>query len=73
MEKSPEFRGLTEISPVVDALAARQFDDLVKRVRIFVHPRLAPHCSAEQLTARLTESLPSAPPESSDRSNPTAG
>jgi HD superfamily phosphohydrolase len=32
---------LGEISPVVHTLARRQFDDYVKRVRIFVHPRLA--------------------------------
>ena len=35
-----EFRSLGEISPVVQTLATRQFDDYVKRVRIFVHPRL---------------------------------
>jgi uncharacterized protein len=32
---------LGEISPVVHTLARRQFDDYVKRVRIFVHPRLS--------------------------------
>jgi HD superfamily phosphohydrolase len=32
---------LGEISPVVQTLARRQFDDYVKRVRIFIHPRLA--------------------------------
>jgi len=35
-----QFRPLQEVSPVVRALAVEQFDDLVKRVRIFVHPRL---------------------------------
>ena len=34
------YRQLEEVSPVVKALAQRQFDDFVKRVRIFVHPRL---------------------------------
>ncbi len=34
------FRQLGDISPAVQALALRQFDDYVKRVRIFVHPRL---------------------------------
>ena len=34
------FRPLGEISPVVRTLAEKQFDDYVKRVRIFVHPRL---------------------------------
>ncbi len=36
-----DYRPLGEISPVVHTLATRQFDDYVKRVRIFVHPRLA--------------------------------
>ena len=31
---------LESISPVVNALAKQQFDDFVKRVRVFVHPRL---------------------------------
>lgn len=34
------YRSLGEVSPVVQALAQQQFDDYVKRVRIFVHPRL---------------------------------
>jgi HD superfamily phosphohydrolase len=34
------FRQLGEVSPVVQTLARRQFDDYVKRVRIFVHPDL---------------------------------
>jgi HD superfamily phosphohydrolase len=34
------FRTLGELSPVVHALATRQFDDMVKRVRIFVRPDL---------------------------------
>jgi uncharacterized protein len=32
------FRSLGELSPVVHALATRQFDDIVKRVRIFANP-----------------------------------
>ena len=36
-----EFRPLSEVSPVVQTLATRQFDDYVKRVRIFAHPALA--------------------------------
>lgn len=35
------YRPLADISPVVRTLAEEQFDDYVKRVRIFVHPRLA--------------------------------
>ena len=39
--KQDRFRPLAEISPVSRTLAKEQFDDYVKRVRIFVHPRLA--------------------------------
>ncbi len=35
-EKENQFRSLTSVSPVVEALAHRQFDDYVKKVRIFV-------------------------------------
>ena len=35
------YRSLGSISPVVKTLAREQFDDYVKRVRIFAHPRLA--------------------------------
>lgn len=35
------YRPLGEISPVVQTLAQRQFDDYVKRVRILAHPRIA--------------------------------
>jgi len=34
------YRMLGDVSPVVDTLARRQFDDFVKRVRVFTHPRL---------------------------------
>lgn len=39
--KEKVYRTFAEVSPVVETLARRQFDDVVKRVRIFVHPRLA--------------------------------
>ncbi len=39
--KERRFRRLGEVSPVVRTLAREQFDDYVKRVRLFVHPRLA--------------------------------
>jgi hypothetical protein len=32
------YRQLSEVSPVVNTLAREQFDDYVKRVRIFCHP-----------------------------------
>lgn len=35
------YRPLSEVSPVVRTLAREQFDDYVKRVRIFAHPRIA--------------------------------
>ena len=36
-----EYRRLRDVSPVVDALARTQFDDYVKRVRIFAAPHIA--------------------------------
>ncbi|MDG2390235.1 MAG: HD domain-containing protein [Planctomycetaceae bacterium] len=59
--KEKRFRPLTEVSPVVESMAHTQFDDSVKRVRIFVHPDVCrfidknvkiSHCleSAYQLT-----------------------
>ncbi len=38
--KEKRYRPLGDVSPVVQALARRQFDDYVKQVRVFVHPRL---------------------------------
>lgn len=40
--KEDRYRGLDQVSPVVRALAREQFDDYVKRVRVFAHPRIAP-------------------------------
>ncbi|MBX3432660.1 MAG: HD domain-containing protein [Pirellulales bacterium] len=39
--KEGRYRRLGQVSPVVRTLAKKQFDDYVKRVRLFVHPRLA--------------------------------
>jgi HD superfamily phosphohydrolase len=39
--KESVYRPLGNVSPVVQTLAQRQFDDYVKRVRVFVHPRVA--------------------------------
>jgi HD superfamily phosphohydrolase len=36
--KQDRFLPLRSVSPVVDALARTQFDDWVKRVRLFIHP-----------------------------------
>jgi HD superfamily phosphohydrolase len=38
--RTGDFRRLVELSPVVKTLAETQFDDHVKRVRVFVHPDL---------------------------------
>jgi hypothetical protein len=35
------YRQLGDVSPVVKTLAKQQFDDYVKRVRVFAHPRIA--------------------------------
>ena len=39
--KEDEYRPLQVVSPVIEALAHTQFDDYVKRVRVFAHPRWA--------------------------------
>lgn len=39
--KERRYRSLGDVSPVVRTLAKEQFDDYVKRVRIFAHPRVA--------------------------------
>jgi HD superfamily phosphohydrolase len=39
--KRDEYRPLRAVSPVVEALARTQFDEYVKRVRVFVTPNLA--------------------------------
>jgi hypothetical protein len=44
--KEDLYRRLHDVSPVVDALARTQFDDYVKRVRVFAHPRLAARIAA---------------------------
>lgn len=38
-QKSGQTRDLFEVSPVVQSLATRQFDEMVKRVRVFIHPQ----------------------------------
>jgi len=47
------YRPLGDISPVVRTLAREQFDDYVKRVRIFVHPRLARAWNTDETIDRL--------------------
>jgi HD superfamily phosphohydrolase len=38
--KTDRYRPLVDVSPVVRTLAETQFDDYVKRVRVFLHPNL---------------------------------
>jgi HD superfamily phosphohydrolase len=57
--KQDVYRPLGEVSPVVRTLAREQFDDYVKRVRVFVHPRLAAQATrVPKLNERLTEAIP---------------
>jgi HD superfamily phosphohydrolase len=51
--KQNVFRRLGDISPVVRTLAQEQFDDYVKRVRIFVHPRIAAARKLPNLAEKL--------------------
>ncbi len=56
--KENRFRQLGEVSPVVKTLATEQFDDYVKRVRVFVHPRLAESLGADgKLQSLLLEAI----------------
>ena len=56
--KHDHYRPLGEISPVVRTLAQQQFDDYVKRVRLFVHPRLAETLrTRSDLSALLDEAI----------------
>lgn len=52
------YRSLGDVSPVVQTLARKQFDDYVKRVRIFVHPGLVDEfATLGDLTEPLTEAI----------------
>jgi hypothetical protein len=52
---------LRAISPVVDAMARTQFDDCVKKVRLFGSPELRPlPCDADELAGLVEESLQTA-------------
>ncbi len=56
--KEGVYRTLAEVSPAVHTLARQQFEDYVKRVRIFVHPRLAVDLGpAAPLAQLLAETL----------------
>jgi uncharacterized protein len=55
--KQNVFRRLGDISPVVRTLAQEQFDDYVKRVRIFVHPRIAAARKLPDLAEKLAATI----------------
>ena len=56
--KENAYRPLGEISPVVRTLAREQFDDYVKRVRVFVHPRIATEArQLRNLSERLANAI----------------
>ena len=55
--KEDVYRTLAEVSPVVHTLAREQFDDYVKRVRIFVHPGLVAELRDAKPLELLAETL----------------
>jgi HD superfamily phosphohydrolase len=61
--KRDEYRPLRLVSPVVEALARTQFDEYVKRVRVFVAPQLVHSVARVQ---SFDEELQAAVDESSD-------
>jgi HD superfamily phosphohydrolase len=56
-QKDGSFFRLSELSPVAEALADRQFDDLVKRVRIFVCPTYRSQVEGIDLAGELQRML----------------
>jgi HD superfamily phosphohydrolase len=59
-QRQKRFRSLEDVSPVVGTLAKRQFDDFVKQVRVFVHPRLATSfrdCDCDKLVQQAIEQV----------------
>jgi HD superfamily phosphohydrolase len=53
--KKGHYRTLGEVSPMIRALACEQFDDYVKRVRIFAHARIASALRALPNVPKLVE------------------
>jgi hypothetical protein len=63
--KTGKYRPLGKLSPMVETLAKRQFDDFVKKVRVFVHPKLAGELEADtQADPIFVETVKSMFPES---------
>ena len=55
LRKEQRYSRLGDLSPVVETLARKQFDDYVKRVRVFVHPRLQQRIEELQEFEKLVE------------------
>ena len=56
--KEGRYRALGDVSPVVRALAGTQFDDYVKRVRIFAHPKCSRRlASIDDLAGKIAASV----------------
>ena len=53
--KERRYRSLGEVSPVVRVMAREQFDDYVKRVRVFVHPDIAERLKDDGMLVRELE------------------
>lgn len=54
-QRDGTLKSLVEMSPVVHTLATRQFDDMVKRVRIFVKPNLRPAMSEIDFASLISD------------------
>jgi HD superfamily phosphohydrolase len=61
--KEDVYRPLHHVSPVVEALARTQFDDYVKRVRVFVHPRHAAQIAEQSGFVNCLQSAIAATPD----------
>lgn len=55
--KEQRYYRFAEVSPVVRALAVEQFDDFVKRVRIFLHPKHLQALGRDSLQVKLEQVL----------------
>ena len=61
--KEDVYRPLHHVSPVVEALARTQFDDYVKRVRVFAHPRCAAQIAEQSEFVNCLQSAIAATPD----------
>ena len=58
-QKNGTYRELSEVSPVVQSLATLQFDAMVKRVRVFIHPKARDSIKKLNVASLLHEIEPS--------------